>query len=221
MKILNTLQEDYHIHSINFSDGFNTIDEIVQFAGKIGLKKIVITDHSQADLDIEGISHRCYRTTLKKRKNEYNDVDVSFGIEWDLLDEEGNCCFDIQGETADFLILSCHRQAYTGDKNRLTEAYINAIKKYKDRIKCLGHLCKKGIAEYLDIERIVKTANEFHIPIEFNCGYFLMGMTDLKQLHIMLSLVDELYVNSDGHTLTDLKKRSLAFDYLKEKWFIK
>jgi hypothetical protein len=81
MKILNTLQEDYHIHSINFSDGFNTIDEIVQFAGKIGLKKIVITDHSQADLDIEGISHRCYRTTLKKRKNEYNDVDVSFGIE--------------------------------------------------------------------------------------------------------------------------------------------
>jgi hypothetical protein len=30
-----------------------------------------------------------------------------------------------------------------------------------------------------------------------------------------------LYVNSDGHTLTDLKKRSLAFDYLKEKWFIK
>jgi hypothetical protein len=44
-----------------------------------------------------------------------------------------------------------------------------------------------------------------------------MGMTDLKQLHIMLSLVDELYVNSDGHTLTDLKKRSLAFDYLKEK----
>jgi histidinol phosphatase-like PHP family hydrolase len=51
VKILNTMGEDYHMHSINYSDGMNTIDEIVQYAGKIGLKKITITDHSQFMLD--------------------------------------------------------------------------------------------------------------------------------------------------------------------------
>jgi hypothetical protein len=35
MKVLNTIHEDYHIHSLNYSDGMNTIDEIVQYAGKI------------------------------------------------------------------------------------------------------------------------------------------------------------------------------------------
>ena len=39
MEIINPGNEDYHIHSINFSDGLNTIDEIVKFAGEIGLTK--------------------------------------------------------------------------------------------------------------------------------------------------------------------------------------
>ena len=51
LKVLNTIHEDYHVHSLNYSDGMNTIDEIVQYAGKIGMKKIVITDHSQALID--------------------------------------------------------------------------------------------------------------------------------------------------------------------------
>jgi len=55
MKVLNSLQEDYHMHSINFSDGFNTIDELAQHAGKVGLKKIVITDHSQASIDANNL----------------------------------------------------------------------------------------------------------------------------------------------------------------------
>ncbi|HBB03870.1 TPA: hypothetical protein DCZ39_03140 [Patescibacteria group bacterium] len=58
MKILNTIHEDYHMHSINYSDGMNTIDEIVQYAGKIGLKKITITDHSQFAQDKTGFSQR-------------------------------------------------------------------------------------------------------------------------------------------------------------------
>ena len=53
VKVLNTIYEDYHIHSLNYSDGMNTVDEIVQYAGKIGMKKIIITDHSQAVIDKE------------------------------------------------------------------------------------------------------------------------------------------------------------------------
>jgi len=52
MKILNPGNtSDLHMHTITFSDGFNTIDEIVIHAGKVGLKKIAITDHSQFAID--------------------------------------------------------------------------------------------------------------------------------------------------------------------------
>jgi len=46
MKILNPGPEDYHIHSITFSDGWNSVDEIVKYTGEIGMTKIAICDHS-------------------------------------------------------------------------------------------------------------------------------------------------------------------------------
>jgi histidinol phosphatase-like PHP family hydrolase len=81
VKVLNSMEEDYRIHSLNYSDGMNTIDEIVQYAGKIGMKKIVITDHSQVVMDRNGLALKNRRTSAKRRKNVHNDVEVSFGIE--------------------------------------------------------------------------------------------------------------------------------------------
>jgi histidinol phosphatase-like PHP family hydrolase len=81
MKILNTIHEDYHIHSLNYSDGMNTIDEIVQYAGKIGMKEIAIVDHSQVELDHDHIAKKNRRNFVRRRKNMHNDVKVIFGVE--------------------------------------------------------------------------------------------------------------------------------------------
>jgi histidinol phosphatase-like PHP family hydrolase len=59
----------------------HTIDEIVQYAGKIGLKKIVITDHSQFLLDTKKIPRRNRRSHITRRKNVHNDVEVLWGVE--------------------------------------------------------------------------------------------------------------------------------------------
>lgn len=221
VKVLNTINEDYHIHSLNYSDGMNTVDEIVQYAGKIGMKKIVITDHSQAEIDKEWLALRNRRTTIKRWKNVHNDVEVVFGVEWDLLDEEGNCCFDIWGVDSDFCILSCHRWVYQWDLKNITQAYINAIHKYHDKIKFIGHICQKKTSEYLDVETIVKVLNQYQIPIEINCSYLLKDWTDLEKLEKILSLIEAgVYVNSDLHVLNDFHNMQLGFDYLKGKFFI-
>jgi len=47
-KIVNFDNRDFHMHTASFSDGLNTIEELVLFAGKIGMKEICITDHSDA-----------------------------------------------------------------------------------------------------------------------------------------------------------------------------
>jgi histidinol phosphatase-like PHP family hydrolase len=77
------------------------------------LKKIAITDHSQAVIDKKNLSFKNFRSIIKRRKNVHNDVEVIFGIEADLLDEEGNCCFNLQGMEPDFCILVCHNDIYT------------------------------------------------------------------------------------------------------------
>lgn len=221
MKVLNTIHEDYHMHSLNYSDGMNTLDEIVNYAKKIWLKKIVITDHSQFEQDKDWSAMRNRRSHTKRWKNIHNDVEVLFGVEGDLKDEEGNCSFDIQGQEPDFCILSCHAECYEGDLKNITQAYINAIHKYHDKIKFMGHICNMQTSEYLDIEAVAEVLNQYEIPIEINCYYLHVGRTDLKKLNRLLSLIEwGVYVNSDMHTLNDFSLRQSGFDYLKEKGFI-
>ena len=109
------------MHSINFSDGFNTIDEIVTFAGKIGLSKIAITDHNQAYLDKKNFPRRSYRNIINRWQNVFNDVEVAFGVEADILNSKGDVCMDIQGSQSDLVILSTHpAPPYEDDPQTIT-----------------------------------------------------------------------------------------------------
>ncbi len=222
MEIINPGNEDFHMHSINFSDGFNTIDEIVKFAGEIGLTKIAITDHNQAYLDKRNFPRRSYRGIIKRWQNVHNDVEVSFGIEADILNSEGDICMDIQGESSDLIILSTHPSTpYEDDPNKITFAYLNAIEKHHNKISFLGHPCSVYYGDYIDIIAVTELCNKFEIPMEVNGANIATKRTNLDNLHKMLKNVDQIYVNSDSHTLHELKTvRGIAFQYLKDNQFI-
>lgn len=216
-KIVNTKQEDFHMHSLNYSDGLNTIDEMVVLAGKIGLKKIAITDHSQATLDAENFGKKNVRGTIIRWKNIHNNVEVIFGVEADLLDEDGNICDNIQGKKADFMILSAHDDNYRGDFSKITLAYLNAIKKHHKAISCIGHINAKYFEKFVDVEEVIKIANKFGIPVEFNCSYLLRNNVNIKNTEIILAKADKIMVNSDAHTLYELKfAREVGFKFLEE-----
>lgn len=222
MEIVNPGNEDYHMHSSNFSDGFNSIDEIVKFAGEIGLEKIAITDHNQAYLDQRKFARRSYRGITKRWKNVINDVQVEFGIEADILNVDGDICMDIQGDTSDIIILSTHpTPPYTDDPKDITLAYLNAIEKHHDKITFLGHPCSVYYENHIDILPITELCNKFGIPMEVNGANILTNRTNLNNLDKMLKNVDQIYVNSDSHTLYELKlARNAAFQYLVENGFI-
>jgi histidinol phosphatase-like PHP family hydrolase len=222
MHIINPGPEDYHTHSLVFSDGFNTIDELAYFAGKFGLDRIAITDHSQACLDKAGIQKKTYRIIAERWKNVHNDVEVIFGVEGDLLDESGNICDNIQGIAPEFMILSAHPGVYSSDKSTITRGYINAIKKHSKKIKFIGHPCSKYFSESVDIREVIKAANDHGVALEINGSNLVNGNTDMKKLDILLATADCAYINSDAHTLNELRdSRKRVFEYLKEKgiWF--
>lgn len=202
MKILNTEKEDYHLHSFNFSDGLSTIDEIARFAGEIGMKKIAITDHSQFCLDKSVYGKKSARTIVTRWKNVFNDVEVIFGVEGDLINEDGDCCFDIQGKEGDFRILSYHREIYAGNHSKVADGFIKAIQRYHDKISVIGHLCA-GL-NHDDALRVIKEANKHKVPLELNAKYFLF---DPEKWRVLLDNAEQIYINSDAHTLWELKTR--------------
>ncbi len=216
MKIISTIDEDHHMHSLNFSDGFNTIDEIAIFAKKFGLKKITITDHSQALIDENNLARKDHRSTIKRWKNVHNNVIVNFGVEADLLDEKGNICDHIQNIPGDFISLSLHDYVYRGNKKLITQSYIKAIEKHHKRIKFICHLDSTQLAEFIDMEKIIKVANKFKIPLEFNCANHVNGKTNKKHQKILLEKADQIIVNSDAHTLNELRDvRKIGYEFLQ------
>ena len=223
MEIINPGNEDFHMHSSNFSDGLNTIDEIVKFAGEIGLTKIAITDHNQAYLDKRGFSRTTYRAITKRWQNVHNDVKVQFGIEADILNSNGDICMDIQGISSDLIILSAHpTPPYEDDPNKITLAYLNAIERYHDKITFLGHPCSVYYEEHIDIEAVTDLCNNYDIPMEVNGTNIATKRTNIPNLIKMLKAVKRIYINSDSHTLYELKtSRAIAFRFLKENGHLK
>ncbi len=223
MQIINPGKEDYHMHSINFSDGLNTIDEIVKYAGEIGLTKIAITDHNQAYLDKRGFSRTTYRSITKRWQNIHNKVEVQFGIEADILNVQGDVCMDIQGMSSDLIILSSHpTPPYEDDPKEITLAYLNAIERHHDKISFLGHPCSIYYGDHIDIQAVTELCNKYEIPMEVNGANIITNRTNLNNLSLMLKMVNQIYVNSDSHTFYELKTaRAKAFQYLVEKGFAK
>ena len=153
--IINDPYSDYHIHSL-FSDWVSTIEEIVQFAGIIWMKEIAITDHS--DKAIEAGIRRNKITpgwwakySLNNRENVWNNVKVTFGVEWDLLNENWDVCLDSQWYPQKFTILSVHRRVYESDPATTWKWFLAAIERFHDQIDCIGHPYSKKQIENLSI----------------------------------------------------------------------
>ena len=221
-----SLDRDYHIHTSTFSDGFNSIDEIVIHAGKLGLKEIAITDHSQSLLDAYGYTRRTHYEILYtgRWQNVHNEVKVIFGVEADILNENGDICDDIQGFKPDFVILSSHKKIYRGNPELIKEGYLNALNRYGSKIKFLGHLCSNQFSDFLkpdDIVEIADAANEMGIAVELNGANLMNNKTNLENLEAMLSFCKDIYVNSDAHTLYEFyNAREIGFNYLKENNYL-
>jgi histidinol phosphatase-like PHP family hydrolase len=194
---------------MQFSDGLNTIDELVWMAGKLGLKKLAITDHS----DARPKPLISYRIILNRYRNVLNDVEVVFGVEADLLNDDGDICTTIQKQESEFVLLSAHHDTFKGNPERITEAWLKAIERHHERLQFLGHPCDNF--PHMEIARVTKAANEYGIPLEVNTSNLAAGRTDMKISDEMVALADRIVVNTDAHSLSDMTTRPMGLDYLR------
>ncbi len=221
-RIVNLDSKDYHMHTSSFSDWIPTINELVQFAWVIWMKEIAITDHSQVSInkfrnDSSISAWWTARYSLRNWKNVYNDVNVIFWVEWDLLNDKWDVCFDIQWKESEFIILSAHSSIYKSDPETVTKWTIEAIKKYHGKIKFIWHPCSfADFWDFYDIKKLVEVANEFNVWLEFNAKVLERNKSNLEKLDYLLKNTNKIYLNSDAHTLYDFKnvrKNAIKFLY--------
>ncbi len=202
MKILNSEEEDYHLHSSNYSDGKNSVDEMAKKASEIGMKKIMFTDH--ADATAKKYNFKRKEEWSSKKKKLYG-VEVLFGVEADIKNKKGEVSKTINNKKSrEKNILSLH-SIYQNSKKTYTEGIIKSIEKNKEDILCLGHLGSKQKWKNIDLLKVILFANKHGIPIEINLSHFMKKFIPLQIFKKIILEADSVYVNSDAHSTKDLE----------------
>ncbi len=200
----------FHIHT-NYSDGRNTIEELVCACIERGWAYIGITDHSKSAAYAGGLSVddiKRQREEIAQVQEKYPSFKLFHGIECDIL-KSGELDYpDDILERFDFVIASVHSN-FTLDEKSMTQRIIKAIKNPYTTI--LGHptgrllLARKAYP--VNLQEILATSAETGTIIEINSNPHRL---DLDWLHIKHAkdLGIKFAISPDAHDIFGL-------DYVK------
>ena len=217
---LKDIKGDLHVHSL-WSDGGNTIKEMVEAAKKIGYNYIAMTDHSQSLKVARGLS----TADLKKKKNEVDKINkylrgfrVLYGTEVDIgSDGEIDYPESILKEF-DVVVAAIH-SGFKQSKEQLTKRIVSACKnKYVHIIAHpTGRLWGEREAYEMDLDEILKVARDTNTHMEINAYPQRLDFNDLhtrraKEMGVKLA------IGTDSHEALQLEAMKFGIAVARRGW---
>jgi len=123
------IRGDLHMHT-SYSDGRDSLRQMVRAAHALGYEYIAITDHSEhsaasRSLTLDDLARQ--REEIERVREEVPDMAILHGIEADILPSGSLDCPDAILETLDIVLASLHDGA-GHDAKRLTKRCLGAIR---------------------------------------------------------------------------------------------
>lgn len=224
---------DYHIHSTYSKNkhGKSTIEEIVEWSVKLGLKEIAITDHGPRHFlygmkvdKIEEAKHE-----IERLRKKYPQIKIMFGVESNIISFAGDTDIDENIlKSCDFVLCGYHLGAmyktfkdfwgfivlnYIGRYNKKikqhmtvknTDAVVNALYKYD--IKILTH---PGDKMPVDIAKIAEAAQNTNTLLEISNHHDHLNSEDIK---IAQKYDVSFVISSDAHSKENIGKFDKALN---------
>jgi len=200
------LKGAFHVHT-NYSDGSDSLADIVQAAQNLGWEYLGIADHSQTAVYANGLKPDMI-TAQRQEIERLNAANPNFrifaGIECDIL-PDGSLDYpdDILAEF-DFVIASIH-SAFRQSEGEMTRRIIRALE--NPYVSMLGHatgrilLAREGYA--VDLPAVIQAAADTGTILEINANPYRLDLDwqwhrRAKEAGVLLA------INPDAHTTAEL-----------------
>ncbi len=191
-----------HSHT-TYSDGVNTIQEMADYAKKLGYQYIGITDHSKSAFYANGLKEEKLKEQweeIDQLNQKYSDFKIYKGIESDIL-YDGSLDYDKSIlKEFDFIIASIHSQLKMF-KEKATERLIKAIENPYTTI--LGHptgrllLSRQGYP--IDHKKIIDACAANGVAIELNANPVRLDL-DPSWIPYAMEKNVKISINPDAHS---------------------
>jgi len=210
------LRGDLHMHT-NWSDGLNTVEEMVKACIDMGYEYMAISDHSQSARVANGLTperFKLQREEIERVRKKYGDkIAVLWSVEVDILPDGSLDLPDELLREFDFVTASIHSRFNQDNTDRLLKAMENPY------VNLIGHPFGRqyGYREGypLDFDRILEKALETGTALEINSQ-----REDLDSQHIRQAVERgvKLVVNSDAHSVGQLWTTRIGVGLARRGW---
>ncbi len=211
---------DLQMHT-KWSDGANTIEEMVQEAKKLGHKFIAITDHVGSlkiagGMDEEDVKEQAKE--IEKLRKKYDDIYIFHGVEANIMKDGSLDVSNNLLKEVDLVLASVH-SAFRMDEKEMTKRIIKAIE--HEYVDIIAHptcrIIQKREPIKLDIEKVFEAAKENEVIMEINA---YPDRLDLNDIHTKMAIEMgiKISIGTDAHSKDHLKFYELGVAVARRGW---
>jgi DNA polymerase (family 10) len=200
------LRGDLHMHS-TWSDGRNSIEEMVEACAARGYEYMVISDHSKALSMVNGLD--AYRLRLQWKEIDevqarHPEIRILKAMEIDILADGSLDLEDEMLARLDLVLVSLHSGlGMPGDEQ--TARVVKALEHPEVDVFChpTARLINRRRPVEMDMDLVLRRAAERGVAVEVNCNPHRL---DLKDTHARLAkeLGCKVVVSTDSHRTREL-----------------
>ncbi len=211
---------DLQMHT-KWSDGSNTIQEMIEEARRLGHKFIAITDHVGSLKIAGGMDEKKVieqAKEIERLREKYDDIYIFHGVEANIM-KDGN--LDVSNnllKQVDVVLASVH-SAFRMNEKEMTARVIKAME--NEYVDILAHptcrIIQKREPIKIDMEKVLQVAKDNDIVMEINA---YPDRLDLNDIHVKLA-VDmnvKLSIGTDAHRKDHLKHYELGVAVARRGW---
>lgn len=220
---LDDIKSDLHMHT-TWSDGANSIQEMVEGARAKGYSHIVITDHSHYLKVANGLTPERLREQIQEIRalnDKYDDIELFCGTEMDILPD---ATLDFDNELLkelDFVIAAIH-SSFNQPQEQIMERLHAAMKNpYVNLIAHpTGRIIGKRDGYNPDVPQLIEWAKEYGKMLELNANPYRL---DLATEHLIAAQKAGITVaiNTDAHAIAQFDYMKTGVNYAKKAWLKK
>jgi DNA polymerase (family X) len=207
---LTDVKGDLHSHT-TYSDGRDSLEQMVLAARARGYKYYAVTDHprgtlAEQDLEIDALNERLKPFRILKGIEVNIRIDGSLSLPDEVLAKR------------DWVMASLHAAFDRSPTERVLTAMENS------HVDCIGHLTARKInirpAANIDFERVVAKALETGTFFEINAQPNRLDLRD-SQARLAGEAGVKIAVNTDAHQLSALQHMEMGVAQARRAWLTK
>lgn len=195
------IRGDFHMHT-TWSDGRNSVREMIEAAREVGYDYIAITDHTKSSSIANGNTPEQLLKEIEEIESvaqEFKDIRVFAGAEVDILTDGS---LDMPAEVMDrldWIVCSIH-SGFHQERQQITDRVIRAMQTGYPNVFAhpTGRILGERAPYEIDLEQIIAAAKRYDVRLELNSSPYRLDL-DSHWLGVAVEAGVGIVISTDSH----------------------